>query len=140
MKTIVPDASVLLKWVLKDDEAHRGKALSILSLWLEGKCDIILPSLWLFEVGSIISRREPSLAKDIMKKFLGYEFTEIKITEPLLSLIMELVNDKRVTFYDAAYHAAAIYKHGIFITADNKYYKKAKDRGCIQLLSNFTQI
>lgn len=134
MELVVPDASVILKWVLRDDEVGRKKALLILTGWLEGKYDIVLPSLWFFEVGNIISRREPNLAFDIMKRLAGYKFVEIKMTEMLLTLILELVREKRVTFYDAIYHAIAIRENGRFITADKDYFAKAKDRGYIQLL------
>ncbi|MBI2560642.1 MAG: hypothetical protein HYW14_05875, partial [Planctomycetes bacterium] len=64
----------------------------------------------------------------------GYKFTEVKVTESLLNIILALVREKRVTFYDAAYHAIAIKEKGRFITADKDYFAKAKDRGYIQLL------
>ena len=32
-----------------------------------------------------------------------------------------------VTFYDAAYHAVAILKKGIFLIADESYCRKVKD-------------
>lgn len=138
MELIIPDASVILKWVLRNDEADREKALLILSGWLEGKHEIVLPSLWFFEVGNIISKREPNLAMDIMNRLVGCEFTEIKPTESLLNLILELVIEENVTFYDAAYHAIAIQEKGRFITADKDYFERVKDRGCIQLLDSLT--
>ncbi len=138
MELIIPDASVILKWVLRNDEADREKALLILSGWFEGKHEIVLPSLWFFEVGNIISKREPNLAMDIMKRLVGCEFTEIKPTESLLNLILELVIEENVTFYDAAYHAIAIQEKGRFITADKDYFERVKDRGYIQLLDSLT--
>ncbi len=134
MELVVPDASVILKWVLRNDEADREKALLILSGWFEGKHEIVLPSLWFFEVGNIVSKKEPGLALDIMKRLAGYEFTEVKVTESLLNIILELVREKSVTFYDAAYHAIAIKEKGRFITADEDYFSRVKDRGYIQLL------
>ncbi len=136
MKLIVPDASVILKWVLRDDEIYREKAMAILNDWLNEKYELILPSLWIYEVGNIISRREPVYAKDIMQRLLGYEFTEIKTDETLLTAILELVRDKRVTFYDASYHAIAIQRKGRFITADREYFNRVRDKGYIQLLDN----
>lgn len=136
MELIIPDASVILKWVLQDNEIGRKKALLILSGWLEGKYEIVLPSLWFFEVGNIVSKKEPNLALDIMKRLVGYEFTEVKVTESLLNIILELVREKRVTFYDAAYHAIAIKEKGRFITADEDYFSRVKDRGYIQLLDS----
>lgn len=136
MKIIVPDASVILKWVLKDDEMHREKALAILSGWLGRKYEIIVPSLWCYEVGNILTRRAPVYAGAIMEKLLQYEFPEIKITTPLLSLMIELTQKKKVTFYDAAYHAIAIMEKGKFVTFDKEYYNRTKDIGYIQLLDS----
>ena len=137
MKTIVPDASVILKWVLRGDEPEREKALSILSGWLEGRYEIILPALWFFEAGNIISRREPELAGDILKRLLDFEFAEAEINGPLLKISLEIVRDCNVTFYDAAYHAVAIREKGTFVTADREYFKRAKGKGHVQLLEGF---
>lgn len=64
MKTVpllVPDASVLLKWVLESvKEADRDHALEIREAWLAGRCDIALPSLWFFEVGNILGIKQPN--------------------------------------------------------------------------------
>ncbi len=136
MKIIVPDASVLLKWVLRDDESHREKALAILSGWLDGKHEIILPSLWFYEVGNIITRREPVHARAILEKLLEYEFTEAHVSDSSLAIILELIKDKKTTFYDTAYHTIAIQKKGKFITADKEYFNKLKDIGYIQLLDD----
>ncbi len=74
--TIVPDASVLLKWVLEsDDEEDRDRALEIREAWLSGKCTIILPSLWLFEVGNVLGFKQPALAEHLIKTFWHCEIT-----------------------------------------------------------------
>lgn len=134
MRIIVPDASIILKWVLRGGEDEKGGALSVLHDWLEGKHEIMLPSLWLFEVGNIVGRKEPELAPDIMKRLVAYEFAEIKITGALVGAILEITRKKKVTFYDASYHATAISQKGVFITADRDYYNNTKDMGCIRLL------
>jgi len=41
---VVPDASVLLKWVLEStDEEDRDAALEMREAWLSGTCTILLP-------------------------------------------------------------------------------------------------
>lgn len=134
MKLIVPDASIILKWVLRGGEDEKDGALSVLHGWLERKHEIMLPSLWLFEVGNIIGRKEPELAPDIMKRLVAYEFAEIKITGALVDAILKITREKKVTFYDASYHTTAISQKGVFITADRDYYNKTKDMGGIRLL------
>ncbi|MBI5888548.1 MAG: type II toxin-antitoxin system VapC family toxin [Deltaproteobacteria bacterium] len=137
MKFIVPDASVILKWVLRGDEPEREKALSILSGWLDGDYEIVLPSLWFFEAGNIIARREPELAYAILKRLLDFEFPEAELGRPLVKLILEIVRDCHVTFYDAAYHATAIRAKGTFVTADREYFKRAKAKGYVLMLEGF---
>ena len=47
MEIIVPDASIILKWALRDEgETERDKASAILYGFIEGKYEIVLPSLW----------------------------------------------------------------------------------------------
>ncbi len=54
LPVIVPDASVLVKWALEStDESDRESALAIREAWLSGKCEIIVPSLWVYEVGNV---------------------------------------------------------------------------------------
>lgn len=121
---IVPDASVLLKWVLEsDDEEDRDRALEIREAWLSGKCVIVLPSLWVFEVGNILGMKQPRLAEHLVKILIDYRFEEMP---PAIFCVkaLELMRKFKVTFYDAAYHAIALNRDGTFVTADNDYSRK----------------
>lgn len=42
------------------------------------------------------------------------------------------MNELRVTFYDASYHASAIDQKGKFITSDKKYFERVKGKAYIQ--------
>lgn len=44
----------------------------------------------------------------------------------------------KVTFYDAAYHAVAIYRSGTMITADDAYYRKTSRAGHVETLGKWT--
>jgi predicted nucleic acid-binding protein len=54
MKLFVPDASIILKWVLSENANDQDKALSLLHGWLNQECAFILPSLWMYEVGNVL--------------------------------------------------------------------------------------
>ena len=136
MKLIVPDASIIIKWSFK--EPDQDIALSILNGWLEGKFEIILPHLWIFEVGNIIGMKIPDLANEVMNILIDYEFKECKMTKNLCQKIFDLMRENNVTFYDAAYHCLAIQENGIFITADKTYFDKTKKKGHIKLLSQWS--
>jgi len=137
---IVPDTSVLLKWVLQsEDEEDRDRALELREAWLADKCAIVLPSLWFFEVGNVLGMKQPNLAEPLMKILIGYAFEE----EPAANIYakaFELMKSFKVTFYDAAYHATAIRHAGTMITADNTYYRKTSRLGRVEFLSNWSSI
>jgi predicted nucleic acid-binding protein len=47
------------------------------------------------------------------------------------------MKDFRVTFYDAVYHAVALLRKGVFVTADEAYFRKAGRRGGVSLLRDY---
>ena len=48
---IVPDASVILKWVLeKEDESDHDTAARLQQAWLDESVELHLPKLWLYEM------------------------------------------------------------------------------------------
>ena len=50
---VIPDASVLLKWVLPgDDEQDGDAALSLRAEAVSGSVELVVPQLWLYEVGN----------------------------------------------------------------------------------------
>jgi hypothetical protein len=47
---VVPDASVLLKWVLRTpDEEGPEPSLAVKSAWMQGAIEIVVPTLWVYE-------------------------------------------------------------------------------------------
>jgi predicted nucleic acid-binding protein len=135
---VVPDTSVLLKWVLEsEDEKDRDRALSLRESWLSGECTIVLPSLWFFETANILGMKQPSLAPELMRTLAGYNFPEER-PGAISGKAFELMKRFNVTFYDAAYHAVAIRHTGTFVTADDTYVRKTLRAGHVQLLSNWS--
>ena len=105
---VVPDASVLVKWALESrEEADQAKALSIRNRWLAGDCHIVVPPLWVYEVGNVLASKQPALAPELLEVLVGYRFHE-EAADDSVKEIYTLVRDLKVTFHDAAYHAAAI--------------------------------
>ena len=135
---LVPDASVLLKWVMdSEDEEDRDRALEIREAWLSGSCDIVLPSLWFFEVGNILGIKQQRFAASLMQLLLSYDFEE-ESAEAIFAKSFELMKTFKVTFYDAAYHAVAIRRAGIMITADDQYVRKTARAGHVSGLRNWS--
>ena len=121
---IVPDASVLLKWVLaSEDEENRDRALELRKRWLEGDCALVVPSLWLFEVGNIVGIKQPDLADELLQILIDLRIEEERPSSFYLQAL-ELMRRFGVTFYDASYHAVALNRGGVLLTADGNYCRK----------------
>lgn len=135
----VPDASVILKWAFRSaDENDCDKALELLNRWLAGECELVLPSLWVYECGNVLGLKAPDIAPEIMEVFLGYRFDECPMTATISSATLRIMNECKVTFYDAVYHAVALEKGATLVTADVAYYRKAQKQGNVILLENFS--
>ncbi|MGV8057768.1 MAG: type II toxin-antitoxin system VapC family toxin [Smithellaceae bacterium] len=134
----IPDASVILKWVFNTPaEVDGDKALILLHSWVNGKCEIVLPSLWLYEVGNIIGRNIPDKAAEFMQMLIEYRIEEASVTAALARRTLSIMAACSVTFYDAAYHAVALERKGTLVTADAAYLKKAGKLGNAVLLADF---
>lgn len=134
MKVFVPDASVILKWVIGETE-NRDKAIELLKGWLNQEYEFILPPLWIYEAGNVLGLKRPKDADSILGLLLEYEFKECQITREITSIAFNLMRDfKGITFYDSIYHAVALQADGVMITADKAYFEKVRSRGKIILV------
>lgn len=134
---IVPDASVLLKWGLaSSDEQDRDRALALKESWLSATCELLVPSLWIYEVGNILGMKRPIEANALLQALVDLDLEEANPAE-YLTPIFQLMRKFKVTFYDAAYHGLAIERGGLMLTADEAYVRKTQQAGHIALLSNW---
>jgi predicted nucleic acid-binding protein len=137
MKTIVVDASVILKWVLGDErEEDQGKAMELLHAWAEGRCELAAPSLWAFEAGNVLGRFLDKEAEAKMGLLLGLGIRNVELTPEMSGMIASWMRDKAVNFYDAAYLAAAHDCNALLVTADPSFARKMRDVQGICLLQN----
>lgn len=135
---VVPDASVLLKWILpSDDEPDAERALLLRTAILEETVRALVPALWLYEVGNTIARRFPAQAAGWLAALMKFGIEESPPSNPWLAKALELTGRHDVSFYDAAYHAVALAHGGLFVTADARYAGRAKDSGSIVVLSEW---
>lgn len=139
MRVFVPDASVLLKWVLPSEgEASSAIALQIRDAYLRKQIELVLPSLWIYEVGNTLSRKFPEQAGLLLKAFLDFELEEFPTSEEWVKKALYLTQRYQVTFYDASYHALALLLKGRFVTADEKYVRKAGKAGALVALEDWS--
>ena len=136
---VVPDASVILKWVLeKDSEPDYRHAVRLQQALLDEAIEIRLPTLWRYEVGNVLGIKKPDAASALMSALLAYEFDEVPLrTEYALAVVEHMKDVKGVTFYDSAYHVLALRTKGLYLTADGVYVNRAKRKGHVVLLSEW---
>ncbi|NIR30188.1 MAG: type II toxin-antitoxin system VapC family toxin [Gammaproteobacteria bacterium] len=138
MKTVVPDASVLLKWVVPGPpEEDTEQALQVRQAALDGAVLLRVPSLWIYEVGDTLSRRFPERSQDLLTALIDFGLEETHPSAEWLPRIVHLTQAHGVTFYDAAYHALAIVYGGVFVTADARYVRRTKRVGNVMALRNW---
>ena len=137
---LVPDASVILKWVFKanEDEPDAEAEGAVMQGWIEGKCEIVLPGLWRYEVGNVLGLKNPGMASEVMEALLDYRFSEAEMSAHVCRQAFAIMKKCGATFYDAAYHSIALVHDGIFVTVDEGYYKNAHKMGNIALLKHFS--
>lgn len=125
MKLVVPDASVLLKWVLPEErEPHAAQAIAIRDAFIAGRIRLLVPPLWFYEVGNVLVTHYPDSSTERLAALAAFRLPEARPTSAWRERIIKLAAEHKVTFYDASYHALAVVQDGIFVTADEKYLRK----------------
>lgn len=138
-EVIVPDASVILKWVLRSaDESNQENALKLRELAIEEKVTLKVPSLWLYEVGNTLSRNFPKQSRELLEVLIAFGLEEVVWNEQWLNKCLSITQHYKVTFYDAAYHSLALVENGTFVTADKQYVKKTKAVGSVRSIDQWT--
>ena len=133
--TVVPDASVLLKWVLRrDDEPHTAAALSLRDEAMSGAIQLIVPQLWIYEVGNTLARRFPEEAGELLASLVDFRLAEAQLDSSWRTRAVSLAVAYDVSFYDAAYHATALARGGLLVTADERYVRRASQAGSVAAL------
>lgn len=134
----VVDASVVLKWFLKE-AVCKEEALFLKQDYDEQRIEILIPHYAFAEIFNILGRNlaiDEALA--CCSRLLNYFLVEYPVTLEMASLAFEIMKKSdRVSFYDAGYHSLAMHEGCVFITADEKYYKKTEKSGHIMLLKNY---
>lgn len=140
MTRFVLDASVVVKWLFPDhpDESDAFHALQILHLIRNSHLSVIQPAHWLAEVAAVTTRLDPRRARSAVSLLFTLEFPIASGLDVYLKAC-ELSNSLKQHLFDTLYHAVALTEPDtIFVTADDRYYRKAASAGKIVRLQEFT--
>jgi predicted nucleic acid-binding protein len=136
----VLDASVIVKWLFPDrpDESDAFHALQILHLIRNSRLSVIQPAHWLAEVAAVTARLDPRRARSAVSLLFALEFP-ISSGMGVYLKACDLSNSLEQHLFDTLYHAVALTEPDtIFVTADDRYYRKAASAGKIVRLKEFT--
>ena len=136
---VAPDASVLLRWVLPgDEERDTDAALSLREEAIAGAVELVVPQLWIYEVGNTLARRFPAHAEQLLASLVDFHLTEVRLDSAWRAQAVSLAVTYGVSFYDAAYHATALARGGVFVTADERYVRRASEAGGVATLRRWS--
>ena len=135
---VVIDASVTIKWFVPDDGTEEGaeKAIQIFKAIQKSTLSTVQPVHWHAEVIAVLSRIQ---TKECDRSIQLLDILEFPVCDSLeiYQLASEIAIKLDHHLFDTLYHAVALKQQASLITADKKYYRKAKEFGNIVLLSNF---
>ena len=139
---LVVDASVALKWFLREreDESDMEPALALLAGVDTNRYRLWQPPHFLAEVAAVLAREKPRTAREDLAdlRLIQWQSVEHPGTyETAMDLSIRLGHH----LFDTLYHATALRTpHAMLITADRIYYDKAQSEGRIVLLSDFDPV
>lgn len=139
MSRLVLDASVLVKWMLQDDEgeADTPRALALFESVREGRVSLVQPAHWLVEVAAVCVRLKPDIATQATTFLYAMEIP-VRNSHDVYRHACELAVELDHHLFDTLYHAVALnLRDTTLVTADRRYYQKARKHGAIALLADF---
>lgn len=132
----IVDASVIIKWIAKEDFSEH--ALKLRNDFLQNKIELGIIEFAYYEVLNYFAKHIPTVALLFLSELFMLKMIEFKISLKNSAKSISIMEQiPQVSFYDASYHATAIENNGTFITADEKYYRKAKSFKHITLLKDY---
>jgi predicted nucleic acid-binding protein len=117
---VVVDASVGVKWVVREEHSTESIAL------FDERLRLIVPDLFFLEVGNTLGKKavrgevRPGKARDLYREVSDTPL-EIHPSLPLAERSLDLAVDSERALYDSIYLTLAMSVGGIYVTADQKY-------------------
>jgi predicted nucleic acid-binding protein len=133
-KTVVLDASVIVKWYCEEKDSD--KAVEIKELYREHLIDIIVPDLLFYEVINAIRFNTDITSeskKKIAKNLFAIGFDTFTPSKDQFIEALELALKKNLTIYDSIYYIIAKDAGGIYVTADESFWKKIRSKSIVLL-------
>jgi len=128
-------------------EPDRQEAVELITELSKRNTQVLVPSLFLYEVLSIAATSSYSI-KDtyaLIKQYQSANLSIIELDQPAILKAIEICEQGHEksgfpSFYDVSYHALAITNECQFITADKRHIAKTTGFGHVTLLSDWESV
>jgi len=138
---VIPDSSVIVKWVSKDNESHLDKADKLLSDVQAEKVQLLAPELAKYEIGNAILKKGLTTPQAFQSLGTVYSLPVqfVPETEDLANLTYQMAYQARqnnvtaFTYYDASFVALAQQEGAVLVTDNPKHQTKISDVKVIPL-------
>lgn len=127
-RVCIVDASVVLKWVLPED--NRVFAAAILDDYEAERLHLFAPPTLVHEIASALARRQRRKLLTVTAAATAFEFLRARLPLPaggeeLVAKAMDLALRQDVSYWDALYLALAIEYRCDLVTADAGFHRSA---------------
>lgn len=135
---LVVDASVAVKWVLPElaTESGTDRAAELLNAVRESRADLVQPPHWLAEVAAVISRLRPEVADQAVDLLDALELA-VEADPRIYKRASHIARQLDHHLFDTLYHALALERDAVLVTADDRYLRKARALGGIVSLGDW---
>jgi predicted nucleic acid-binding protein len=139
MNKVVLDVSLMAKWFLSDEELQQ-ESQHILNDYVDGKIEVVLPRLAVYEMGNILfvasvrKRVTRQVCKKDLENFSKYPFEYI---EPDYESTMVVSLKYGISFYDSVYVTLASDLKIPLVTGDNRLWQKTKGLDLVYPLNSY---
>lgn len=134
---LVIDASVAIKWMLGDElgEVDVGLARDLLIAIFNDGHELLQPPHWQSEIVGVMVRKYPGQIAQTIETLHAIGF-KIADDDAIFLRAAEIASRLKHHLFDTLYHAVALEKNALLVTADEKYFAAARNEGSIQRLSS----
>ena len=135
----VVDASVGVKWFVREREADREVALALRQRHIEGATRMIVPELFLLEVPNAIKTGRKSTEEELADVLTTLADLDVRIerhTQRVLRKTNAVAWAYNLTWYDAVYVALAETMGFPCVTADEALIRKMKGHSIVLRLKD----
>jgi predicted nucleic acid-binding protein len=137
----VVDASVAVKWTLPGagSEEYTEEAVALLAAIEAGVAEVLQPPHWLLEVAAVLVRLWPEATERIIERL---ELMNLATAGDgaIIRRATRLAQQLDHHLFDTMYHAVALERGGVLVTADGRYARKARHLGSVVELRHWSAL